>query len=107
MAALHVRMNLLDHPFLSACKREGQGVETAVESLSDTVHHDAVFRPASDIFLLQKRQLEIEKLLELEPVPGLFQRSHILGEMYVPECKMQRHKTVLLHDVFRKRLFDV
>ena len=103
-AALHVPMDFLDHPLLCPCQVERQRSVALVERLSDARHRDAVHISAAHIFLLQQRQLEHEKLLELKSVFRLLQRLHVLREVYVPECKMQRHKAILLHQPLRQSL---
>ena len=106
MTALHVVPDLGDHPLLCSSKREGKSFITFVESLTDAWHGDSPVLAATDIFLFQKRKLEIEEFLELESVSRLFQRYGVGGEMDVPECEMQRYKALLLHYIFRKCFFD-
>ena len=83
-AALHISMNLPDHPLLGSGQVERERCVALVERFSDAWHRNAVHISAAYIFLLQQRQLEQEEFLELEPVFRLLQRLHVLREVYVP-----------------------
>ena len=90
-SALHVVSDLGYHPFLGSGQREGERFIAFVECLADLRHVDALVRAASYVFLFQKRELQIEQLLEFKPVFSLLKGDHILREMDVPQGEMQRH----------------
>ena len=90
-------MDLLDHPLLRTCQVKRKRCVALLECVSDKRHRDAVHISAADIFLLQERQLQEEKLLEFQSVFCLLEGGHVLREVYVSQCIMQWHESVLGH----------
>ena len=107
MAAFHVVPDLGDHALLCSGEGEGKCLVASVECISHLRHHNAVVRPATDIFLLQQRKLKIKQFLEFETIFSLFQRSCVLWEMDISYRVMQGHKSALLHYIFRQTLLEI
>ena len=57
--------------------------------------------------ILQDVQLNIEQFLELEPVLRQLQLLGVLGEVYYAQGIVERHETMLAHDVCRQRLLHL